>query len=97
MSYVILEWNQASRTPEVIDTDLYDERDDAVEHARSLLAANRSNGRREGYSVHELDDMPEWQDEDDREPARPTPHDYVVAAAWTQGMTSGGSSSGAAT
>lgn len=72
MSYVILEWNQASHTPEVIDTDPYDDRDDAVEHARTLVAANRSNGRREGYSVHELDETPEWQDEDDSVPAEST-------------------------
>jgi len=72
MSYVILEWNQASRQPEVIDTDLYDERGDAVEHARTLLSANRSNGRREGYGVHELDEIPEWQDGDDRVPAGTT-------------------------
>lgn len=65
MSYVILEWNQASHQPEVIDTDTYDERDDAIERARALLKANRANNRREGYSVHELDETPEWQDEDD--------------------------------
>lgn len=92
MIYVILEWNQASGVARVADEDPYDDRDEAVERARELLAASRANTRRESYSVHEVDEIPEWQDEGD-----PVPANHHAVMVLTPSAESSGSSSGGTT
>lgn len=56
MDYVILEWNQASHQPSVYGSDVYMHEDEAIEVAKVAAADAQSRGRREHYTVHELDD-----------------------------------------
>lgn len=54
LGFVVLEWNQASGQPSVVDTDIYatdTEAGDRAEWFRTQLAAS---GRRERYSVASL-------------------------------------------
>lgn len=56
LGYVVLEWNQASHQPRVVDEDVYASSDEAVDRADwyyARLAASGS-GRRERYTVAEL-------------------------------------------
>lgn len=59
MDYIVLEWNQASGQPSVYGSDVYMTEDEAIEQAQLTHADARSRGRRESYTVHELDD-PAW-------------------------------------
>lgn len=54
--YVILEWNQASGQPELpYFGRLHDQLADAIDEAEDLEAKARERGRRESYTVHEVD------------------------------------------
>lgn len=54
--FVVVEWNQASGRPSLVNSDVYDRRADAQEVADEALAYTKSCGRRERYTVHELSD-----------------------------------------
>lgn len=53
--FVVVEYNQASRQPRIVDDELYDRREDAEEVAQNwrddLIASG--SGRREEYAVWE--------------------------------------------
>lgn len=58
LGYVLLEWNQASLQPGLASDELYTNRADAVEDARTWRNEASAAGRRERYSVGEvLDDF----------------------------------------
>jgi hypothetical protein len=63
-SYIVLEWNQAGGQP-CIHGGLHAAFDDARNAARAAVTENRSNGRRETYSVHEVDDDWTWHSDND--------------------------------
>lgn len=55
--FVVVEYNQASGQPyTVLNGDLFDDRDEAVEAAVEELRRNRADGRRERYAVFELEE-----------------------------------------
>lgn len=56
---IVLEWNQASGQPRVWGNGVYMTEEEAIEEARRAHADARSRGRRESYTVHEIDD-PAW-------------------------------------
>lgn len=54
-AYVVLEWNQASGRPRLATDDLFDEVTEAQKVAGEATQDARSRGRRESYTVHEVD------------------------------------------
>jgi hypothetical protein len=54
--FVIIEWNQASHQPKVAADEVYDTRDEAESFAAEMRAAMATIGRRERFTVHELDE-----------------------------------------
>lgn len=56
LGYVVLEWNQASHQPRVVDEDIYDSRAEALDRAGwfSVRLDASGSGRRERYTVAEL-------------------------------------------
>lgn len=62
--FVILEWNQASGRPSVYGGDVYYTEADADVDVVSAREDGRQRGRRETYTVHELEDASEPEGED---------------------------------
>lgn len=58
--YAVVEFNQASRRPEFADTEVYDDRDDALDSAAEFRKRAVEMGRRESYVVATVD----WDSED---------------------------------
>lgn len=53
--YVVLEWNQASGQPELAVDAIYDDLIEAGDLADAMRAEAVEAGRRERYTVHEVD------------------------------------------
>jgi hypothetical protein len=54
LGYVLIEWNQASLRPSIASDELYSNRADAIEDARTCQDEATKVGRRERYSVAEV-------------------------------------------
>lgn len=57
--YAVVEHNQASGQPDDQHVSICWNLDEAVEHADSLTAENRANGRRERFVVYTLEEVDE--------------------------------------
>jgi len=57
--FVVLEWNQASGQPRVAVDDVFYDEQEAVALAADLTREAARVGRRERYTVHELDELDE--------------------------------------
>lgn len=54
--WIVVEWNQASGQPSIAaNGELFWNESDAAEFAEQLRADTRAIGRRERYTVHEVD------------------------------------------
>jgi len=54
--WIVIEWNQASSEPRVaFNGDMFWNESDAEDCAEQLAAETRVIGRRERYTVHEID------------------------------------------
>lgn len=53
--YVVIEYNQASGQPRIVNDDVYDSFGDAMQDAQHQLEETRKVGRRERYAVASLD------------------------------------------
>lgn len=62
--YVVIEWNQASRRPRVVDEEIHENDASAVE-AAAWHTANRG-ARRERYTVHAVDEDAIWDGQEDQ-------------------------------
>lgn len=54
LGYVVIEYNQASRCPDLMDGLLFDTADDAAIEAKRAQEETQRNGRGESYSIAQV-------------------------------------------